>query len=513
MIQLPPGLGSVSDVKKRFSAAAERRDLWRSILQDMYELTIPNRETFNFHSPGTRKSRHIFDSTGPEAVNTFVSVITSSTTPDDSQWMDYEAGSDIPENEKKNINQKLEDATKTFFKYLSHSDFQSQANISHQDMAISTGCIMIEQGNDIDEPLLKFTAIPLPELYIEPTSLSRIHTFFRKHSIKAQEILIRYPEADISAKLQKIIDDSPTSDVDIIDGSQVFNFKDKTYHQIVIWDDEVIFHQEYGESAPGVIYRWSKVSGETYGRGPVDMAMADIRTVNKVKEYTLKNAALILSPPLLGVSDGIFNPHAAVVHPGSILAVGKPDSLTPLQVGGDLRVGQFIIEDLQANIRKILFADPLGEITDPVRSATENVIRNQDMIKKRGANFGRLRSEFQFPLVARVTEILVNAGKIPEMRIDGREITLKMASPLGNEEKSRNIDNVLMYMNALQGMPPEEQRIGANLESVPAFLVENLDLPEGLARSEEEIKTIKDQLAQAAQQQAEQAQQGGQNVQ
>lgn len=506
MITLPPGLGGAEDIKKRFSAAAERRDMWRSILQDMYDFCIPNRETFNFHSPGTRKARHLFDSTGVEALQSFVSVITASLTPNSSKWMKYEAGSDIPDNEKKKVNQALEDATSTFFKHLSHSDFQSQVNISHQDMAISTGCLMIEQGNDIDEPLLKFTAIPLAELYIEPTSMPRIHTFFRKHAIKAQEVKLKFPEAEISEKLQKQIDKAPTSDVVIIDGGQVFNFKDKTYHQIVMWDGEIIFHQSYGTSPPGVIYRWSKVSGETYGRGPADMAMADIRTINKVKELILKNAALVLSPPILAESDTIFNPHTARIQPGVILAVSNIDKAPrPLEVGGDIRVGQFILEDLKANIQKVFFADPLGDVTDPVRSATENIIRQQEMLKKRGANFGRLQSEFIFQLVDRVTQILVNAGKIPAIKVDGRDVTLKMESALSSMEQQENIDNVLMFLNIMQGLPEQVQLLGASLESVPQFIVENLNLPEKLARTEDQIKAAQKQLVA----QAQQAQQQG----
>ena len=70
-ITLPDGLGGPEDIKKRFSSASERRQLWRSILQDMYDFCIPNRETFSLHSPGQRKARHIFDSTAPEALQTF----------------------------------------------------------------------------------------------------------------------------------------------------------------------------------------------------------------------------------------------------------------------------------------------------------------------------------------------------------------------------------------------------------------------------------------------------------
>ena len=509
MITLPNGLGGAKEIKKRFASASERRELWRSTLQDMYEFFNPNRETFNFHSPGQRKNRHLYDSTGVEALQTFVSVITSSITPESTKWMKYEAGSDIQDDEQDAANEALEAATSTFFKYLSHSDFSSQINLSHQDMAISMGCLLVEQGNDIDEPLLKFTAIPLPELYPEPTSMAKVHTVFRKHSIKAQEIMLKFPEAKLNPKQERIVRENPTSDVDIIDGSQVFNFKDKTYHQVVMWDDEIIFHQSYGDSPVAIVYRWSKVSGETYGRGPADMAMADVRTLNKVKEFMLQNAALTMTPPMLGASDGIFNPHSARIQPGIIMPVadtGNPP-LVPMQVGGDLRVGQFIMEDMQNNIKKVFFADPLGELSDPVRSATENLIRQQDMLKKRGANFGRLQSEFVFPLVARVSKILALAGKIPPIEVDGREVTLKMSSPLASAEQTENIDHLFVFLNAMQQLPDEVKMLGAALEFVPQFLQRNLNLPEELARSPEQIEQATKMIMQ--QQQAQQQPQGG----
>lgn len=501
MATLPDGLGSAEDLKKRFAIAKTRRELWRSILQDMYDFCLPNRETFNFHTPGQRKSRHLFDSTGVESLQTFVSIITSSLTPDSSKWMKYEAGSDIPEEDKKNINKELEKATDAFFKHMSHSDFPSQVNVSHQDMAISTGCLMVEQGNDIDEPLLKFTAIPLSELYIEPTSLARIHTFWREYDVKAQEILIKFPEADIPSKLKKIIEKSPMADVKIVDGSQVFNFKTKTYHQVVMWENEILFTQSYGTSAPGIIYRWSKVAGESYGRGPADMAMSDIRSLNKVKEYMLMGAALTLMPPMMGVSDTIFNPHTASLTPGSIIAVSSVDKapLKTIEMGGDLRLAQFEVEEMKNNIRKLFFADPLGDITDPVRSATENIIRQQEMLKKRGANLGRLKSEFIFPLVERVTHILSDAGKIPPIKMDGREVTLKMSSPLASMEQTENIDNVVVFLNIMQNLPEQVQLLGASLESVPSYLQENLNLPEEFARSKEQIEAAQQTIIESAQ--------------
>jgi len=503
---LPEGLGTAKDILKRFKKAQERRDLWRSIIKDMYDFCIPNRETFDFHSPGERKSRHIFDSTAPQAVNSFVSIMIGSMTPDSSKWMEYQAGSDIPEEEKKRTNELLEKSTETFFKYLSLSDFQNQIFMSHQDMALSTGCLIVEEGSESEgEPLLKISAIPMPELYLEPTSLPFVHTFFRKFQIKAQEILIKYPDAKLTDKQRKKIEKNPTTDVKIIDGSQVFNFKDKTYHQIAIWDDEVIFHQSYGESRPGIVYGWSKVANETYRRGPVDMLMSDIRTVNKVKEFVLKQAALTLSPPLLASTDGVFNPHTARIHPGAIIPVLSTANapIIPLESNARLDVGAFVIEDLQASIRKGLLSEPLGDISDPVRSATENLIRQQETVKSRGANFGRLKGELINPFVNRVTHILSKNGKIAEFKVDGRNVSLKMSSPLAAAEERENIDSLFVYLDIISRLPEDVALLGAPLEAVPGFAQKNLSLPEELSRSKEDIEAAKKILTERLQQQGQ----------
>jgi hypothetical protein len=57
----------------------------------------------------------------------------------------------------------------------------------------------------------------------------------------------------------------------------------------------------------------------------------------------------------------------------------------------------------------------------------------------------------------------------------------------------------------MQSLPENVQLLGASLESVPQFLQENLNLPEKLARTPEQIKAAQEALIQ----QAQMAQQGG----
>ena len=116
------------------------------------------------------------------------------------------------------------------------------------------------------------------------------------------------------------------------------------------------------------------------------------------------------------------------------------------------------------------------------------------MLKKRGANFGRLHSEFVIPLVSRVTDILSRRGKIPPIKVDGREVALTMESPLAALEQSENIDNLMVYLNLIGMLPENVALLGASLESVPQFAQKNLNLPEELSRTPDQIKAAQEQL-------------------
>lgn len=511
--QLPNGLGTVEGLVKRFEKAKERRELWRSLFQEAYDFALPEKETFRFYSPGQRKNRHIYDSTAPMGVRTFASKLQASLTPPWQQWADMIAGTEIPKEERDTINQKLEEVTETFFNYLNHSDFSNQANESNQDLAIGTGALLFEQGDELKgEPLFKFTSIPLAQLYVEEPSGSRIDTFWRQHDIPARNLMSNWPQGDFSGELGETIKKNPDSKVKIVNG--VVKHEDQ-YVQVVIEPNkkQLVFVQIFEES-PGIIYRWSVVPGEVYGRGPIIECLPDIRTVNKVKEFILKNGALQMTGVYTAVSDGTFNPYTVNINPGSIIPVGSNSnqnpSLRPLENSGRLDVGQIIIEDLQNKINQALFANPLGDLSDPVRSATEQMLRNQEMLRDAGASFGRLKTEMLEPIVKRGLGILKREGRLPDIKLDGKEVTLKMQSPLAKAEAMEDFNNFQIWFAQMSQLPPEILAMGAKLENIPNWTADKLGLPTSeLARTEEEIKAAQEAVLQAAQQQVEQGGLGG----
>lgn len=499
---LPEGLGTVDKVLKRFAKAKERREMWRSLLQEAYDYALPQKEIFNFYSPGQKKNRHIYDSTAVMGVRTYAARIQSAHTPPWRNWMSFVAGTDVPESEKDSINSRLKQATEIFFNHLNESDYSNQSTESDQDLAISTGAMFFEEGDESNgEPLFKFTSIPLGQLYLESGSDTK-NTGWQQHEVPARELPFMWPEGNFGDELNKKIKDKPDEQVKIISGVLK---SDGKYHQLVIYEPKkhLVFTQAF-DTSPLIVYRTNVVPGEAYGRGPVLDVLADIRTANKVKEYILKNGALQMTGVYTAKTDGSWNPYTVKIAPGSIIPVGSnataDPSIRPLESSGRLDVGQIILEDLQANINRALFANPLGEVDDPVKSATELMLRTQEMLRTSGASFGRLNTEKIKPIIERGVDILRRNGRLPSIRVDGREVGIQMESPLAKAEKMEDFQNFQVWWSQMGTLPEQVIALGAQVENIPYWTADTLGLPtDKLARNKEQIEQSANKVMEMAQ--------------
>jgi hypothetical protein len=329
-----------------------------------------------------------------------------------------------------------------------------------------------------------------------------IESTWRQQKIEAGQIKRLWPEAEIPPELQKVVDNKPQEEVDILNG-MLFNPVQKNYHQFIIHEKTkfVLFEQAFNTKRL-ITFRWHVQPGETYGRGPIMQVLPDIRTINKVKQFVLENAAIQMSGMYTGVDDGVFNPHTARVAPGVILPVASNQtnnpSLAALPRAGDLGLAGLVIEDLQANIRKALFSDPLGEVTDPVKSATEQMIRQQENLKQSGASFGRLFSELVEPLVEAVTDILAGRGKLPAIRVDGREVSIKQVSPLAKSQSLDDFQNSQVWFSTVAQLPPEVVAASVKVEELPKYWQEQLGVPAALVRTEQEREEAANTIQQAS---------------
>ena len=494
-------MSEAAELIKRFEAARTQWELWRSLHQEAFEYAAPNRETFKLYSPGQRKNRQIFDSTAVLGLQQFANRIQGALMPPWQKWGAFVAGDEVPEGDEEIVNQNLELVTDRFFSSLNHSNFYTELSPTLTDLGIGTGAILVEETPFGSAQELSFTNVPLAELYIEKPASGPVKNVWRKQSIRPWLIKQVWPEAELKGNLAKLAEKPESKEVEIING--FIEMPDGRFKQTVIYEaqKDILFEQTFNTQRL-IVTRWTVTPGEGFGRGPIIQQLPDIKTANKIKEFMLQNAALQIAGVYTGVDDGIFNPHTARIAPGVILPVGSNSNANPslqaLSRSGDLGLGDALLTDIQEWIRKALFADPMGDLSDPVRSATEMMLRNQDMLRNSGAAFGRQKTEFIEPLAVAVIDILASRGKVPRISIDGKEVTIKLNSPLAKAENMEDFQNSQVWFQTVAQLPPEIVAASVKVEELPRYWQETLGIPADLIRTDAEIEQLSNTVSQAA---------------
>lgn len=502
---------TAEELCKRFDSAVQRKMQWVTIYREAMQYVMPNRETFYIHTPGQKKSQLMYDSTAQDAADIFASRIHSTITPSWQVWSEFRAGSDIPDDQKEDINKALNKVNKIVFDYINHSNFTSQANECYLDLCIGTAAMLVERGEG--DTLIENSSIPLSELFLEEGPDGKIQTNFRQMKAPARVLAQKFPNAEWSESISKAIADNSEKAFEVVMAS-VYVPKERKWYQVLFergkekkgYKKINQYHVE--DTNPWIIPRWTVTSNEIYGRGPAIKKLPDIKTLNKMTEFTLRHAAMAVSGAYLAVEDGVINPYNIRIQPNTIIPVKAADSLRPLPMSGSPDYSELVKRDLVEGINKAFLANPMPGFNDPVRTATEISIRNSEMLKNAGAQLGRLKSEWVEPYMARVVDILRQEGKIPKIAIDGREVTLKHTSPLAKIEDQEEIQGFQQYIGMIAGLEaysPGLVALTTKLESVPSWLAHKLGGFEDLVRTQSEAQGLAETVVQTGQAMAEQA--------
>jgi len=510
---------AVNALVKRYETAKRYRTTWEMHWKECYEYALPQREIFTEYEKGQKKNHRIYDSTALVATQRFASRLQSTLIPPFKKWAKLAAGSAIPKSEQTKIDEQLEDVTNTLFTHINQSNLATEANEAFLDLAVGTGALLLEQGEG--ENKLKFTAVPLAQLIVEDGPRGTIETVFRNHEVSARDLTRVWPKGTISDQAARMQEEKPDELIAIIEGT-IYNPDENNYSYVVIEEStkHVIF-EDYFETSPWIVFRWSKIAGERYGRGPVMTALPDIKTANEVVKYVLKNAEKEIAGIYTAVDDGVLNPWTISIKPGAIVPIASQGSLQPLQSGGNFNVSELVLGDLRENIKKALFHEQLGPVAGPTKSATEISIRQQELMSDIGSSFGRLQIEFINKLVKRAYEILKNEGLVAPIKVGDENVEIKVISPLAQQQDMDEVNKLAQFVQFAGMAGPEAVQIGLKLEAIPEHIAKLLGVDKSLVRDEKEREELKAQmmqqqqaaaLAEAAQQNPELAQQAMQQL-
>ncbi len=438
------------------------RQLWEGLLDSCFHYFIPMQN--RFYRPkeqqGEQKNARIYDTTGVEATQTFVSKMHNSMTPPQVQWgflelatEEAEAGDEKAIQEYQRV---LDVYMRRLFHYIHISNFDVIINECYFDQAIGTSCIVANYGTD-KEPLI-FDSIPLNNLSILESATGRVHSWFRKwEDILISEIKVKWRKAELTPEMKRKMEDDPSAKVSCVhEGVLHIPGEAKPFIYCVVYENNLLFSEPL-ESNPGIVWRFQKTNGETWGRGPCMNALPSMASLNEIAKIELASANLNTFRPYMGFSDAVFNPHTFKLKPFTVipiapLAAGANPPLMPLPDSSNPQFAQLMIQDLRNQVKHLLFNEASDSPTIQPDSATEVMRNQQDLAQKIGPLFARLQQEFLWPLIERCAYILDKTGILQKPKIDNRYIKFEYKSPLAASQGLQEVQKVQQLISVAQGI-------------------------------------------------------------
>lgn len=512
----------IKDVIARASTANDQKQNWVSQYRDAYQYGLPMRNLYETFQPGADKMTRVFDSTAINATQKFASRLQSNLTPPFQEWLDFQPGTDVPEDQMAEAKAKLQVIQEKFFSVIQNSNFDTAAVEGYLDLAVGTMAMLVLEGDD-DNPVI-FNAVPNAQIALDEGPLGAVDGVFRNHNVAPRNVEATWPDitSEGLAAIKKMIreGDGPMKNnalANILEATY-FDHKEKVFwYQVILkgtQDNQNISPPTDSQSldqgsgnvllverrlieSPWIITRWMKVAGEVFGRGPLLFALPDIKTLNKTVEFMLQNASMSINGLWQTTNDSIANLDMVKLEAGTFFPVDKIGDIERMDTPGDLRIGEALSEKLKEDIKTALFDRGLPDPTGAVRSPTEIIERVKELSQDIGAPFSRIMSEFLRPLAQRTLNIMARRGLIDfPIKLDGRATKVQATSPLAKEQALNDLESVVNWITINQGLGPEVLFGGVKVEDIPEWSGGKLGVPQQLIRDKGERTQLLEQVAQ-----------------
>ena len=494
---------AVEKLLRRRADGIKKRENFRSLMSDIEDFSAPDRACWVGGAEGQKRNK-TFDSTAINSRTSFANRMQSDMMPPFQRWLVLKPSEFVPKDKRAEMQKALDDANNKFHAVIQASNFDTAINEFLQDLAAGTAIFMPEEDED-DSPM-NFYAIPPAQAWIEEGARGKITANGRDYKIKASQIMDTWHDATLTDDMEQSINSRSANkeemEYTLFEICHKLPGARRWAYQVIDEKSKKIIVDRMYDSNRFIPVRWSKMSGETWGRGPLVNALPDIKTLNKLVELLLRHAALRIAGVWAAAHDNVINPNNVVITPGAVIPVartGGPNgaSLQDISPKGDIQVAELERENLTMNIKKMMFDKALPPDAGPVRSATEIIERIKELLKDIGAPFGRLMSELVQPLAQSVLDMLYRRGQIKErILVNGILVKAQIISPLAQVQSITDVENIVRWMQILASFGNETLYIAAKIEDIGEYIGELLGIPSELRRDKEERANLQKTVAQ-----------------
>lgn len=484
--------------------------------QELADYIQPNKNDIQvFQTTGSKRNTHLYDSSAIQANNLLASALHGMLTSPTNPWFGLSSG-DEKIDKMDNVRFWLQKTEKLIFNVLNNSNFQTEMHEVYLDLGcFGTSALSIEED---DELFVRFSAKHIREIYVQENARGEIDEVYRSFKYTAQQIVNEYGIENVSKKVRDCYEKGVSDKFELI--HCIYKDYAKTselweyYSSHILVDDLFEVRQGFFKEMPIVIPRWTKLSGETYGRSPGMNALPDIKMINEVMKTTIRGAQKTVDPPLMLPDDGFVLP--IITKPGGLnyYRAGSNDRIETFGNDAKIDFGYKVMEDMRTRIRDSFFIDQLQLQQGPQMTATEVNQRTEEKMRLLGPMLGRQQSELLRPLVDRVFEICMRRGVIDKkdipQELSGRKLDVHYTSFIAKVQKTQDANNLL---RAVQLAAPFIQSSPASMDIINSdeavkYILDVYGVAQEVQRDEAEVKKLRDGRAQQQQAMEQQAQAG-----
>lgn len=489
---------NIDKILKKYNDASTERDQFRSMMSEVYRYAIPSRNTWDNVSAGARNDIVIYNSYPTISTMSFANNMLNLIAPSGLKFFSLASKERLDDDKQEQFNKQVAPISDLIFDYIDRSNFYIAAHEAMIDLAAGTGGILCKFSGDLSNPL-SFTSLDMSTLCFTEGADGLISNVFREVS-----------DMDISlAKSLFPLAKFPTHQerlnflVASVKDEEANNFN----YMIINKETKEIYFEKTYKTNPFIVFRWSKLAGESRGRGVLTNMLATIKTANLMMSDILTASQRAIAPAIVAYENSIVNPANTDFGPNSIITLkplqGINQPITTLPFSGNLPFGIEMVQEFNRQIDESFLNNVLGNVGSSQQTATEITARLQLASNQLGSHYGRLQREFLAPVINHAIEILTTVGLISRDVLGDFKLTYQ--SPITNIQKQQDYQKFMQYAQTLAqlGGNNAQQVLFASLDvaKLPTWVAENLGVDMSIVKTSSDIKEMMQQMIQLQQQQ------------
>lgn len=425
----------VRDKMQEFS----QYQVWRNQFAMQWEesalLILPtSRNTFfyqYFNWPGQKKTDAQIDASGGLALHRFCAIADSLVTPRNMRWHGLEANDDYVMKDRA-TRLWFESTTRKLFKhrYARSANFAGQNYNNWQSLGAFGNATMYVDAYDGrwhgGQRGLRYRAVPLGETFYGENHQGQVDRMIRWFRMTAYQAVQKWGIKNLPANLRPALAQEsqwpynfihcvrPRSDYD----PKRLDHKGLPFssHYISL-EGQCLMQPEGGYRVfPFAVSRYDQTPNEVYGRGPAQIVLPALKTLNAEKRVFLKQGHRAADPVLLTADDGLvdFSLRPGALNKGGITPDGK--ELVKALITGNIQISEKMMGEERGLIEDTFLVSLFKVLTEhPDMTATQVI----ELVNEKGMlvapTMGRQHDEYVGGMVEREIDLLSAMGELDPM--------------------------------------------------------------------------------------------------